>query len=171
MRRLRILALTLGLAAAASLAFAGSSGAQAEEDDPIPATMQLSPEVAAPGQDVTAESVGPCHPEGSVQWEVIQLGGGDLPVLEGDTQADAEGHWAVLFSAPDDDEALDDPAAEYRFKAVCTMGDSPPYTYFADFRVEADGSEAPDPEPGEHDPEPRSPAPASPVQSEPTYTG
>jgi hypothetical protein len=165
MKRLLKVALSLGLAAAASLAFASTSGAQAEEDDDsIPATMQLSPEVAAPGQEVTAESVGPCHPEGMVQWEVIQLGGGDLPVLEGDTQADTDGHWAVVFAAPDDDEALDDPAAEYRFKAVCTMGDSPPYTYFADFRVEADGSEEPDPEPG-------SPAPASPVQSQPNFTG
>jgi hypothetical protein len=51
------------------------------------------------------------------------------------------------------------------------MGDSPPYTYFADFRVEAEGSEEPDPQPGEPDPEPGSPAPASPVQSEPTFTG
>lgn len=167
MRRPRMLALTLGLAAAVSLASASTSGARAEEDgDAIPATMQLAPEVATPGQDVTAVSVGPCHPDGSVQWEVIQLGGGDLPVAEGDTTADADGHWTVLFAAPDDDEAIDDPAAEYRFKAVCTMGDSPPYTYFADLRVEADGSDEPEP-----DPEPRSPAPATPIPSEPTYTG
>ncbi|MGH9231530.1 MAG: hypothetical protein ACRD07_22860, partial [Acidimicrobiales bacterium] len=75
MKRLLMVALTLGLAAAASLAFAGTTEAQAEEGpgDPIPATMQLSPEVAAPGEQVTAQSITPCYPEGLVEWHVIEL--------------------------------------------------------------------------------------------------
>ncbi len=167
MKRLLMVALTLGLAAAASLAFAGTTEAQAEEGpgDPIPATMQLSPEVAAPGEQVTAQSITPCYPEGLVEWHVIELSGGDLPASAGDAQADADGNWTVAFAA--DDDALYYPA-EYRFKAVCTMGDSPAYAYSADFSVVLDGSPEPEPEPA---PEPAPTAPASPVRARPSFTG
>jgi hypothetical protein len=167
MRRL-IVALGLGLTAAAGVGFGGAVTAYAQQDpgDPIPGTMQLSTEVAAPGEDVTATSVSPCHPEGDVEWRVFKFSGG-LNLLEGTAQADAEGHWSVVFAAVEQGAPRGD---DYRFEAECTIADGPVHTYFADFEVRAaTGPEpGPDPEPG---PEPEPAAPASPVQVEPDFAG
>jgi hypothetical protein len=170
MKRLLMVAFTLGLTAMASAAVAGASGAQTEPEpaEPIPGTMEVRPSIVAPGGALTAESISPCHPDGAVEWEVVQLaGGGDVGPLGGSAQADADGHWVVDFAAPDD-------VGRYQFSATCTAGDSAPYTYFAGFSAQYETSpEPPDPAPEpQPEPEPDSPAaPATPVEAEPTFTG
>jgi hypothetical protein len=172
MRRSLMVALSVGLAAGASLAFAGISGAQAEDPgEPIPGTMEVQPAIVVPGGAVTAEAISPCHPDGAVDWEVIQLvGGGDVPPLAGSAQAGADGYWTVDFTAPDD-------VGRYRFTATCTMGDSTPYTYSAEFRAQYETpSEPPDTDPDPNpapgpDPQPGSPEPASPIPGEPNFAG
>ncbi|HEY8525034.1 MAG TPA: hypothetical protein VIL48_08735 [Acidimicrobiales bacterium] len=174
MRRAAMVAASVGLAAGVSLGFAGVSGAQSDGLDPIPGTMEIRPEIVAPGGDVTARSISPCHPEGTVEWELTQVvGGGEASPVAGTARADAEGHWAVDVAVPDDQ-------GRYRFDATCTLGDSAPYIYTAELRAqwEHSSSEPPDlptepePEPDpDPEPEPEAPEPATPVPGEPDFAG
>jgi hypothetical protein len=170
MGRRLIVASILGLAVAAWMGFGGTVAAQEPEPgDPIPGTMALSAEVVAPGDEVTAESVSPCHPGGEISWRVVKLSGGPLPFRT--AQADAEGHWSVVFTAV---EAPTPRGNQYRFEARCTLGEEPTYTYFADLTIRSGGQPEPEPDP-EPDPAPAltpaTAAPASPVRVEPDFTG
>jgi hypothetical protein len=174
MGRRLIVALVLGLAVAGWMGVGGTVAAQEPEPgDPIPGTMALSGEVVAPGDEVTAESVSPCHPEGVVEWRVIKLSGGPLPFHT--AQADAEGHWSIVFTAV---EAPTPRGNQYRFEALCTLGEEPTYTYFADLTIRSAGQPEPEPEPEpEPDPAPdpaltpATAAPADPVRVDPDFAG
>jgi hypothetical protein len=169
MRRRLIAAAGLCLAAAtwASVGVAVEARAKQDPDPVFGGTMELSPDVVAPGEEVTAESTSPCNYSGDVAWTVIRLGAGATPVLSGSTQADVNGMWSVVFAAPD---APEGPRA-HRFAVECT-GDDPMYIYSADFTVEGAGLPGPDPEPDPAPtPTPTPAAPASPVRVEPDFAG
>jgi hypothetical protein len=127
-----------------------------EGDGPAELEMALSPAVAAPGEEVIAESVEPCPGDDPwvFGWEVRSLSHGDQ--IDGGADM-VDGHWQVAFPAPQDD-------GDYEFSAWCQVEEgTPEYAYSAQFAVDTDDSSPP----GGTEP----PAPASPVQAQPRYTG
>jgi hypothetical protein len=125
--------------------------------------MSLSPEVAAPGEEITAAAVEPCSVDGEgvayIAWAIGRVG------EDVDPNAETEGPlWEVTFEAPQEE-------GDYVFVAFCEVAEIPDarnFVYSAEFTVKGDDTEPPD------DPDPGAPTPADPappVQGEPGFTG
>jgi hypothetical protein len=198
MKRLMAGGLALGLSSVGALALAGPAGAQEEEPEPdfVELSGQLSADVVAPGEDVTATPVDPCSigDDGQLYWYVWSLESGED--VDGDiAPIEADGTWTVTFQAPD-------AAGDYEFDAYCvpndlpgdeeeqldsmtaqdlvtTYGDEPeeptpeePFTieYYA-LGLTVEGETPPPTEPPADTPAPPVAAPAQPVAAQPTFTG
>lgn len=157
MKRFLTAGLALVLVGVTSVAFAGSGGAAQAHSE-----MTLSPEVAGPGEEMTATSVDPC-PDGDgdhplkLSWKVTPSGSDDA-VDSG--EADVHGAWEVTFAAPET-------AGDYEFVGECWYydGDYPATTYTAGFSVQVQDDDSP-PDDG-----PSPAEPAKPIVAEPNFTG
>lgn len=160
MKRSLVAGLTVGLSGLSSVVVAGPGGAQEQLE------MSLSPEVAAPGEEMTAAAVDPCDTEGGgvryMNWAVGPVG---EDVVPNNDMSHLGADWVLTFEAPEAE-------GDYQFVASCEIAESsdPGYFYYsAEFRV---GSE--DPEPPDDPEEPDDPGPgdaAQPVEGRPTFTG
>jgi hypothetical protein len=164
MKRSVIAALTVGLTGLGSIFLASPSGAQEQLE------MSLSPEVAAPGEEITAAAVDPCEGEGTryMNWAIGPVGEDVVPNRDG---SHLGANWVVTFEAPEAE-------GDYQFVASCELSETPDpssFIYSAEFTVESEDPEPPgdDPAPADPaDPDPTQPAPpAQPVEGTPTFTG
>lgn len=108
-----------GLATVGALALGGPVGAQ--EGEEVFLDAEVSPELVAPGEDVTVTSVDPCTVTGGggeLLWATFPVEGIDV-ADEGGVALDGDGSWSVTFAAPSD-------PGDYEFYAVCAVGDLPP---------------------------------------------
>jgi hypothetical protein len=111
-------AVAFGLASVGALALGSPVGAQEGSEVLLDATV--SPEIVAPGEDVTATSVDACTvPEagGDLYWVAFPVAG-EEPIGEGVAPLEGDGSWSVTFAAPSD-------PGDYEFYALCP-GDLPP---------------------------------------------
>lgn len=112
--------LALGVTAATALALGGPAGAQ-EEPNFIELQGSLSPEVAAPGEGITASSVEHCTVEGEAGelfWIVVAAGAYEAAEQEGFEPVGADGSWSVGFDAPSE-------PGDYEFFGYCFPGELP----------------------------------------------
>jgi hypothetical protein len=156
MKRSVIAALTVGLTGLGSVLLASPSGAQEQLE------MSLSPEVAAPGEEITAAAVDPCEGDGTrfMNWAIGPVGEDVVPDNDG---SHLGANWVVTFEAPEAE-------GDYQFVASCQIGETPDpqsFIYSAEFTVESDGPEPPGDDPAPADPAPADPAPADPAPADP----
>jgi hypothetical protein len=156
--------LVVGVSGLGSVFVASPSGAQEQLE------MSLSPEVAAPGEEITAAAVDPCEGDGTryMNWAIGPVGEEVVPNRDG---SHLGANWVVTFEAPEAE-------GDYQFVASCEIGETPDpqsFTYSAEFTVESDQPEPP--EQPEQPEQPESPGdvepsePAQPIEGTPTFTG